>query len=353
MPTNEARPALFRWFPRLDGALPWVPLGRVPTPLESIALELDGRAYEVLVKRDDLGGSPYGGNKVRKLEFILADARARGARRLITAGAAGSHHALATTIYGRRLGFDVTLVLFPQPLTAHVREVLLAGHAYGADLRWTRRMETVPLRLAHARIAHRADRPYMVAPGGSDALGTLGYVSAGLELVEQLKHGRVPRPTAVYVAAGTLGTVAGLAIGLSIAGRALPIRATRITSRLITNERVLRGLIGATADVLRMHGIAVPPVADIAAHVEIGHDHIGAGYGRETPGGVEATTVFARHGLTLDPTYTAKAAAALLADLGGDGGPPLLVHTLSAEAPAPAAAEAAGLPAIVRRYLQV
>src|SRR5690606_757705 len=122
----------------------------------------------------DQSGLPYGGNKVRKLEFLLAHARALGATRLVTAGATGSHHALATTVYGRQLGFDVTLCLFPQPLTDHVRRVLLLDHALGAELRWTPRMETIPLALFRARHAYRKERIFVVAPGGADPIGTLG-----------------------------------------------------------------------------------------------------------------------------------------------------------------------------------
>src|SRR5690606_35113933 len=143
----------------------------------------------LLVKRDDLCARPYGGNKVRKLEFILAEAKRRGAERLITVGAVGSHHALATTVYGRAHGFRVTLVLFPQQMNEHVRRILLLDYALGAELRYTPRMETVPAAMLAARIAYRGERCRVVPPGGSDAFGTLGYVSAALELAEQIADG--------------------------------------------------------------------------------------------------------------------------------------------------------------------
>src|SRR5690606_25920461 len=128
--SDEQTSPLFRRYPEAARRLPWLPLATLPTPVEPLALEDPGGAGARLrLKRDDQAGLPYGGNKVRQLASTLARARDLGATRLVTAGATGSHHALATAVYGRRLGFDVTLCLFPQPLTDHVRRVLLLDHA--------------------------------------------------------------------------------------------------------------------------------------------------------------------------------------------------------------------------------
>src|SRR3954469_6520611 len=182
---------LFRRFPQLQSTVPWVPLANLPTPVTSVAIPApDGRLVEVAIKRDDLSGDIYGGNKLRKLEFLLADAKARGARRLITAGAFGSHHALATAVHGRRMGFDVTVVLFPQHVTPHVRDIVLMIAGLGAEIRFTRRMEFVPVALARVRRSYGPDA-YVIPPGGSDAIGTLGYVECGLELAQQIFSGDV------------------------------------------------------------------------------------------------------------------------------------------------------------------
>jgi 1-aminocyclopropane-1-carboxylate deaminase/D-cysteine desulfhydrase-like pyridoxal-dependent ACC family enzyme len=350
-PAGSSTIALFDAFPRLAAVAPRIALGTVPTPLEAVRLALPtGGTREVLVKRDDLTSVTYGGNKVRKLEFLLAAARRKGARRLITAGAAGSHHALATTVYGRQLGFEVSLVLFPQRMTGHVRDVLRQDHALGAELRWTRRMEGVPLGVLRARRAHARDDPYVVPPGGSDAVGTLGYVNAGVELAGQLAVEGL-RPSAVVVAAGTLGTAAGLALGLVLAGQPLPVRAVRITSRLVASERALRRLVRATAALLATGGVAVDVDAACAC-ITLVHDQLGDGYGRATEAGRAAAAVFEAAGLVLDATYTAKAAADLLAASAASG-PPLFLHTLSAVAPAPAADVADDeLPAPFAEYLR-
>lgn len=348
MTPQGAGHALFRRFPALAEYIPWIPLASVPTPVQRIGLP----GAELWVKRDDLSGEPYGGNKVRKLEFVLAEAKRRGAERLITVGAAGSHHALATTVYGSRLGFQVTLVLFPQPLTPHVRDVLLLDHAFGAELRWAPRMEVIPAAALLARFAHRRERCFFIAPGGSDPLGTLGYVDAALELAEQIEAGELPLPSTVHLAAGTLGTTAGLALGLAIAGLPIRIRATRIASRLLTNSGALRRLVVRTAKLLERWGVPIPAAGEVLDRVELVHDHIGAGYGHPTSAEAGARRL-ASAGLVLDPTYTAKAAADVLACLDESrGGVPLFWHTLgAAEPPRPDRVDAPELPASFRRYL--
>lgn len=317
----------------LDEIAPRVALGSFPTPVERLSIE--GVEEEVWVKRDDLSGEAYGGNKVRKLEFLLADARGRKAGRLITAGALGSHHALATTVYGRRLGFPVTLVLSPQKPTDHVRRVLLADHALGADLRLVRRMELIPWGLFRERIRYRKERPYMVPPGGSSALGTMGYVGAALELLEQVEAGLLPMPRTVHVACGTMGTAAGMALGFALKGAPVRINAVRVVSPVVTNLRVLRRLLRSTTALLRSRGEEVPPVAEAEALVHLRHDQIGEGYGKPTEQGREASERMAAAPFSLDPTYTAKAAAGLLVALReGEAGPHLYWHTLSHGVPA-------------------
>jgi 1-aminocyclopropane-1-carboxylate deaminase/D-cysteine desulfhydrase-like pyridoxal-dependent ACC family enzyme len=315
-----------------EGLPPRVALGTFPTPVER--LPVSGVAREVWVKRDDLSAESYGGNKVRKLEFLLADARARDAGRIITAGALGSHHALATTVHGRKLDFPVTLVLSPQRPTEHVREVLLTDHALGADLRFVRRMEFIPWGLLRERIRHWPERPYMVPPGGSNALGTLGYVHAALELLDQVEAGEVPLPRRVHVACGTMGTVAGLALGFTLRGATIRIEAVRVVGKVVTNERVLRRLLSSTSHLLEAGGRKPPPVEKALALVRLHHDQIGEGYGRPTEAGRLAAERLSDAPFSLDPTYTAKAAAGLLAALDrGEEGPHLYWHTLSHRMP--------------------
>lgn len=352
---SARRPRIFDRFPQAAGRLPWVSLGTTATPVQR--LELGGAAgTETWVKRDDLTAVPYGGNKVRKLEFLLAEARRQGATRVITIGAAGSHHALATTIYCHRMGIPVSLVLFPEPVTPEVVTTLCIEQALGAELRFTRRMETVPLAIVAARAAHRGERPVVIPPGGSSPTGALGYVDAALEIAEQVEAGLCPSPRAVYVAGGTLGTAVGLAVGLALAGLGATVKAVRVTGSIVANERVLRKLVRRTLELLAGAGVPTPAEGEVCRRVELLHDYLGAGYAAETEEGRVATRTFAAAGLQLEKTYTAKAAAAFLAAArAGEPGPLLYVHTISATLPAELAGETGpdALPEPFRRYLEL
>jgi D-cysteine desulfhydrase len=353
VPADAVLPALFRRYPQLGERLPWLPLATTPTPVEPLRLERFGSAH--WIKRDDLSGPLYGGNKVRKLEWLLAEARRRGAERLITLGAAGSHHCLATAVYGRRLGFEVTVALFPQPVTDHVREVVLRLHHLGAELRYAPRIELLPLAVRLARRAHRRERCVVIAAGGSDAFGTLGYVSGALELATQVERGEVPLPETVHLAAGTMGTAAGLAIGLELAGLPTRVAAVRITSRLVTNRWALRRLVNRTLELLSDAGLTPPKREAVLARIDLRHDYIGAGYGYETPDARRASELFAEAGFALEPTYTAKAAVGFLDALErGPVRPHLFWHTLSSSEPETADPHPpfATLPARFQRYLR-
>jgi D-cysteine desulfhydrase len=309
-PSEPEPPALFRWFPALREHIPWIPLARVPTPVERIAFERFGDRH--WIKRDDRTGGLYGGNKVRKLEWILADARRQGAERLITIGAEGTHHGLATALYGRELGFRVTLCVCPQPRTPHVEAMLRAHREAGAEIRRVPRMEMLPIAALAARWAHRGEQCYAVAAGGSDPRGTLGFVSAALELAEQVRAGECPEPEAVHLAMGTMGTAAGLAIGFALAGLDTGVRAVRITSRLVTNERGLRALVARTLALLKPAGAQLPSIDAVIARIRVNHRCIGRGYGHMTEDAERAAELFGEAGVALDPTYTAKAAVGFL-----------------------------------------
>ena len=322
---------LFEQYQQLAG-IPWLPLANLPTPVQRIELR---PGVETWVKRDDLTSRDYGGNKVRKMEFLLAHAAARGASRLITAGAAGSHHALATAVFGRQTGFDVSLVLFPQHLTDHVRDVLLTDAALGG-----------------ARLAHWRERIQMIPPGGSNETGTLGYINAVLELARQIESRELPAPETIVLAIGTLGTTAGIAIGLSLLKMPVRLIATRITSKLVANERALRSLLQGTCTLLQMHGVKVS-AEDAWQRITLSHEQIGPGYGQATEKAQTARASFEKLGLTLDLTYTAKAAADLMELLAGSPkGPVLFWHTLSATMPAVDLPSPEVLPPRFRAYLQ-
>lgn len=309
---------LFSRCPALRETLPHVPLGTFPTPVErhdDLAARLG--IGELWVKRDDLSGDIYGGNKVRKLEVLLADALRSGAREVVTFGAAGSNHALATAVYGQRLGLGVDLFLTPQPASDHVRRNLLLDDAFGARLHHVADAAGA----AEAAAAHVAERaaeagvaPYVIPYGGTNALAVTGLVDAGLELVMQAFQGELPQPDVVYVAAGSMGTAAGIAVGLAAGDCAADVRAVRVTPPEVASQDGLDVLVAEVQDlVCAMDGSCGCTVA-IEPRVRLVEGFYGDGYGEPLDVATEAIELGRGAGLVFDTTYTGRAFAALMAD---------------------------------------
>ncbi|MBL8718503.1 MAG: pyridoxal-phosphate dependent enzyme [Myxococcales bacterium] len=338
-------------------------LGRYPTPITPLpesarAAELPA-GVSLLCKRDDLTSPVYGGNKVRKLESLLDEARARGAERIVTVGAVGSHHVLACTVFGVRAGFAVDAVLAPQPWTPHVEEVVRAALGAGANVHPTSSFVTVPIALAR-RLASRGSA-YFVPPGGSSVGGTLGYVEAAAELAAQIERKELPRPTSIVVALGSGGTAAGLLVGLERAGllhgpEPVELVAVQVVDPPLTGATSVLALAMA---VRRRLGLSIrrPSLGAMSRALRVTRAFLGDGYGHPTAEGSRAMALAARDGLVLDATYTGKAFAGALADARTrpPGATVLFWHTLSAPEPMLAllarAPEGAALPIPVRALM--
>jgi 1-aminocyclopropane-1-carboxylate deaminase/D-cysteine desulfhydrase-like pyridoxal-dependent ACC family enzyme len=335
-------------------------LGRYPTPVQRLS-SLSTDRCELWVKRDDLTNDVYGGNKVRKLEHILARARERSARRIVTFGAAGSHHVLATTIHGRRAGLEIAAILTPQPRNEHAVGNLQIALSLGLEPIRAASMALAPVVLP--TVLRQGD--FVVGPGGSTLHGTLGYVDAAFELARQIDDGALPVPDIIVVALGSAGTAGGLVAGMS----ALTAGGTTTSSgapsstpgpslsetRLVGVRIVSPVLMGRQRALLlawraahhRRLGVSWD---DLAARLALEPGFLGAGYGRATAAGDRATDLAERAGLTLDPTYTAKAFAAAL-DLVEKGRfqRVLYWHTLSSAPLEPMLSRASQLPAELDR----
>ena len=325
---------LFRAFPQAAERIPWMPLGDWPTPVERIVAVPDDFRGQLWVKRDDRSSPVYAGNKVRKLEYLLADARRRGTARVITTGVVGSHHALATCVHAARLGLPTTLVVFPQPMTGHARKITALNEEWADDIRRCGSFATQPFAEAAARWRHRHEAPYVIPGGGSSPLGTLGHVGGALELAGQVRAGEAPRPDVLWVAAGTLGTLAGLSIGAAMMDLADRVVGVRIVPGAVANELVLGRLVEGAVRILREAGIPAPDPRLVLDRVELLGGWLGGGYGHPTEAGAEATAWFGARGVELDPSYTAKTAAAVLSGMRREpGATHLYWHTLSGTAP--------------------
>jgi 1-aminocyclopropane-1-carboxylate deaminase/D-cysteine desulfhydrase-like pyridoxal-dependent ACC family enzyme len=303
--------------------LPRVALGSFPTPVtrcDTLAQEVG--ADGLWVKRDDLSGERYGGNKVRKLEFLLAEAVASGAADVITFGAAGSNHALATAIYGAQQGLKVHSMLIPQHRAPYVGRNLRASVAVGADLHLFAGADEAMRGAAALRKLLRAEsgrEPFVIPFGGTTPRSTVGFVNAAFELAEQVEAGELPEPDLVYVTFGSMGTAAGLALGLRAAGLGTRVVVVPVIAEDPGNAQRLLDLVVETQTLL--HGVdsSFPSFAWDLGDIDVAAGFVGEGYAIPTPEGIAAVELAARSaGLALENTYTAKTLAALIAK--GAGG---------------------------------
>lgn len=349
-------PALLRRHPALR-ALPRARFVTAPTAVEPLPLP-GAPPGACFVKRDDRSCPLYGGNKPRKLEFLLGAALARGAQRLVTTGGIGTNHGLATAILGRSLGLATTVVCVPQPLSDHVRRQLADMLTFGAEIRFAQGVPGVAARTAWtlARAKAAGERALFVPPGGSSALGDLGYVAAAFELAEQVEAGALPVPAEIYVPLGTGGTLSGLVLGLALAGLPTRVVGVLVNDILPPGARRVRALARESLARLRRLEPSLPEVRIDPSSFEITRVQLGAGYGSPTEAGRAAAAIAREAGLALETTYTAKCLAELIARL-GDGrlrAPALFWYTYNSmdyRAHTPTGAMRHELPAALRAWL--
>lgn len=301
-------------------SLPHLALGTVPTPVRRLDL---GHRSEVWVKDEGaFGDGAWGGNKVRKLEWILGEAQRRGTSTILTVGGIGTHWGLACAVYARDLGIRTVLGLVDQPVDDHVREQLGRLESSGAAVH--RYSTPNRLRLAAPWLLARY-RPWFLPAGGSTAAGALAYVDVALEIAGQVAAGDLPEPATVVVPVGSGGTVAGLSLGLGLAG----LTRTRVLGVVVndllrlddrTNDRLVR----RTSDLLRRGGLADLPAA---VTVDLPRDWLGGGYGVPTPEAAAEVVRAEAAGLAVEPVYSGKTLAAVRALDGSFEGPVLWLST--------------------------
>ncbi|MBN1532380.1 MAG: pyridoxal-phosphate dependent enzyme [Spirochaetes bacterium] len=310
---------LFREYPLLGERLPRVPLGEFPTPvkkLDNLGRELGLK--RLYIKRDDISGKIYGGNKVRKLELLLGDAIARGHREVITFGAAGSNHALATAIYGGEQGLHCSLYLVPQPNAHYVRKNLLMDIAAGADLHFSPggyyALAAAKFRVLRERLRGGAV-PAVIPFGGTTPLSIAGFVNAAFELRDQVENGRMPEPDYVYVAMGSMGTAVGLMLGLKASGMKSRVVAVRVLPLEAAGERNVVRLYHRATAYLNGLDSSFPRYELPREELDVRHNYFGYGYAIFTEESVRSVEMLHRYeGIAIEGTYTGKAFAALADD---------------------------------------
>ena len=318
--------SLFKHYPLLREKLPYVALGEFPTPVQKLD-RLGGEVgmSQLYIKRDDLSGKIYGGNKPRKLEFLLGNALRSNAKEVIAFGGVGSNHALATAIYAPQCGLKSISMLMPQPNAHYVRRNLLMSrycgaelHLCGAELESKRNMPLVFLATTCQLLRHklRSGRfPQRIPPGGSSSLGVIGFVNAAFELKEQIVSGEMPEPQFVYVACGTMGTAAGLMLGLRAANLKSGVISVRVTNDKFVNAKGMIKLIDKTNTLLCSLDSSFPRIELSEEDMDIRHNYFGQQYALFTKEGMEAVVRMKKsEDIKLDGTYTGKAFAAVIDD---------------------------------------
>jgi D-cysteine desulfhydrase len=306
------------------GGVPRVRLAALPTPLVPAPrlAEVMG-AGALYVKRDDLTGFAFAGNKARPLEFLLAAALKEGADTLVTGGAPGSNFCAAAAAAAARAGLRCELVIAGNPapgpasasaLVPALGPALALARSWGAAVRWTgvpeRDSVDAGLPAAAAELAAAGRRPYLMPRGGASGLGAVGYALAALELREQLAaHGA--DSARVVVAAGSGGTLAGLVAGNVLAGRPLTLVGAAVSRPA---DETARRVLALARECLRVLGGSEAGPDDVVVA-----DARGPGHGLASPEGTAAAEQAMRtEGLMMDPVYTAKALA-LVSRYAGDG----------------------------------
>ncbi len=343
--------------PALGDRLQRTRFANLPTPVSSETLHIAGIVQTVWIKHDDVSGTLYGGNKVRKLEYILQRAALRKATRIATFGAVASNHALATSLYARSLGLNCTCFLSHQQadekcartLDAHIAnntELVYYGGSYKA-------------RVATLREHAQGRNCWVIPVGGSSWLGSVGFVNAAFELAEQIAADQLPCPDKIYVATGTMGTTAGLALGLALAGLPTRVQAVRVTDERFANKSGLLRLINKIATMLRLCGADIPDDIGQRVRIDFRDEFFGDGYAKSNPETDEAVAIAAEHlDLQLESTYTGKAMRGLLQDVQQqrNSGETLLFWNTFNSRPWPVATVTAAdrerLPEPFKRYVQ-
>lgn len=316
---------LLHQFPRLE-------LLGAPTPLEHLPRLSDYLGRDIFIKRDDFTPVAMGGNKLRKLEFLAADALREGADVLLTAGAIQSNHVRQTAAVAARLGLKC-VALLENPIGTHAENYLSNGNRLLLDLMDAEVVMVDALnnpaeQLAEqaARLEAQGYRPYIVPVGGSNALGALGYVECAQEIAHQSEG--VVDFAAVVVASGSAGTHAGLAVGLEHLLPETELVGVTVSRQVEAQLPLVERLRQSLAETLEVQA---------KAPITLWDDYFAPRYGEPNDEGMAAVKLLARlEGILLDPVYTGKAMAGLLDGVSQNRfrreGPLLFIHTGGAPA---------------------
>lgn len=291
---------------------PRVHLAHLPTPLEPMKRLSKELGVEIWIKRDDCTGMSTGGNKTRKLEFLMAEAIEQGADMVMTQGATQTNHGRQTAAYAAKLGLGCHILLedrtgYNNPNYNTNGNVLL-DHLHGATTQKFSAGHDMPGEMEKAAGKMRAEgkNVYVIPGGGSNPTGALGYVNCAFELLGQVNTSGMKIDRIVH-ATGSSGTQAGLVAGMSAMNAQIPILGIGTRAPQPKQEQMVYDLACKTVEKLGCAGVVKRE--DVIANT----DYVGDGYGLPTASGIEAIHMFAElEGILLDPCYSAKGAAGMI-----------------------------------------
>jgi len=292
---------------------PRIKLAHLPTPMEPLRRLSEAlQGPDIWIKRDDCTGLATGGNKTRKLEFLMGAALAEGADTVITFGALQSNHVRQTAAAAAKLGLACEAILIrmvvPREPAYQTSGNLLLDELLGARVHAVADVEEAMSKLAEIsdRLQRTNCKSYLIPTGGSNPVGALGYVNCALEITEQTKQLDISIDTIVH-ASSSSGTQSGLVVGLTSLDS--PTRVVGINVYNQDTDALIEEVINLCAETVEFTGVAAIP----SSRIHVNGDFLGEGYGIPTAETVEAVRMVARHeGLLLDPVYTGKAMAGLI-----------------------------------------
>lgn len=299
--------ALFKAMPELKTQIPYINFAKLPTPVKK--LEAFGSAIghtNLYIKNDAYTGSRMGGNKIRKLCFLLGWALFNKAELVVTCGGAGSNHSTATIDCAEQIGLPCISFLSPQIPTSYTRRNLLVSKALGGDLHLCKSFNDRQEAILDFARAHPEKKIFYISAGGSSARGSLGFVNAAFELAEQVRNNELPEPDVIVVGAGSNGTAAGLSLGLALAGLKTHVLAVCTTG--LTPTTLEADTKELHTGMLKILNLPAPAQIKLPIYTD---GYYGGTYALATQKTIDACNLMlSTEKLNLDVTYAGKALGA-------------------------------------------
>jgi D-cysteine desulfhydrase len=324
--TSESQLPLLTRYPIIKDQLQPQQFACLPTPVKAIT-ELANNAW---IKQDDLTHPNYGGNKIRKLDFILADIKRQQKKHVITFGATGTNAGVATAMMCYRNQLKCTVYLFEQPLSQTVKDNLALMQAYGAELIYCGSLLKTVLSFYCSRYRLHRDS-YFLWAGCSNSVATFAYINAAFELKQQIDNQDLPEPEHIFVPVGSCSTLAGLTLGAKLCGLNSKVVGIRVAPAYLgpfpaCTEGEVNKVIKQAVTQMRSWGIGdLSPIPDCSFSDEF----YGKGYGIASKSSEQAISRFKEIGIKLENTYTGKAAAAFIEQLDKSKKPQLFWQTFN------------------------